>query len=1002
MDDSYNPEYDNPLLAELWARARAREKIFGGDITNENNDNLDSAEISRAKTQLLEKDIAHHSPSKTIPLTTEKLVKESEPTLTAEASRSNISSLKENILTKPKSTHPYSKSPQLKPPKLMLTVENFANVVAKRAASIQSHYKQGEPEIKQDKNAGDMSETERFEEFKKKILQGESTSKKLKPVFAKWGACQVLAESKAANKNQINKTKELEMVRNAVLKRDLTPFNQSVSEKAEKFVPHITSMEKKTTPSVTSIVKTVEKDTLPVKSVVKPVEKATSVTSLLKTAEIGNVSSRDLVLKRGPTSSDNSVVKRKYDSNGDLVLTHSSETNDKETRKKEYDLSDYPMFTSSDIIRRRKEYVSAKDLVLEKGPVSVSKGSVSDLSSKFESTRDLVVKRGPVEDTLNRLPSAGSLIVTRGPVTVDKVNSSIDQITGDDEENQEENTFDNVEEEETSFVKEKSFVNEKSFVQETNESFVKETDKSFVKEADKSFADESFNEVGMDQEDIEEQSSFQDEIRSKLVESMEVKEISVLEPKDGSLYPCLDEASVLVDNDTSRGEEKSKMLFNDSTSEAQTSMTEDPISDEEEGEKFEWSSEEPSFTDEVVAKPLLRSVSSYRREQKEMRTPVRESQEGITVFYKDKKPEDKALEDKRVKLKMNLMVLQRQAIQADAALKSASANSQFKNEIQEFEAQSVNFFVKEEIRLCNEELNRLEIEKTIRPKKQSNQFVDEGSIAIKSLDIQLDIDKLDHHNHCYYVFCLIYVRDTIVKTPVVRLDYARYNPEAKTFNIQKNITIKNIYSDFDAKIHIFGLKTPKVSRIETPSKKMKLVPKHKKTGNTTSGPDQEFKFVLTAYSVFSLAQMNQKSFSISSTVNDQHQLPWGTNKPLRMNFKFAPDNTLSFQDFITVYSKPGSSIELRWCTLDGTAMRFYRYPSDAELGKSVNQIDIKKISSKPLKAPNEMCITPHAFFFNTKDDSGSNSTNLFACTSRKKMDEWISALNLFISMVKLD
>lgn len=113
-----------------------------------------------------------------------------------------------------------------------------------------------------------------------------------------------------------------------------------------------------------------------------------------------------------------------------------------------------------------------------------------------------------------------------------------------------------------------------------------------------------------------------------------------------------------------------------------------------------------------------------------------------------------------------------------------------------------------------------------------------GSIAIKSLDIQLDIDKLDHHNHCYYVFCLIYVRDTIVKTPVVRLDYARYNPEAKTFNIQKNITIKNIYSDFDAKIHIFGLKTPKVSRIETPSKKMKLVPKHKKTGNTTSGPDQ--------------------------------------------------------------------------------------------------------------------------------------------------------------------
>lgn len=34
FQDSYNPEYDNPLLAELWARARAREKIFGGDITS--------------------------------------------------------------------------------------------------------------------------------------------------------------------------------------------------------------------------------------------------------------------------------------------------------------------------------------------------------------------------------------------------------------------------------------------------------------------------------------------------------------------------------------------------------------------------------------------------------------------------------------------------------------------------------------------------------------------------------------------------------------------------------------------------------------------------------------------------------------------------------------------------------------------------------------------------------------------------------------------------------
>ncbi|XP_008485225.1 uncharacterized protein LOC103521899 [Diaphorina citri] len=817
--------------------------------------------------------------------------------------------------------------------------------------SIQSHYKQGEPEIKQDKNAGDMSETERFEEFKKKILQGESTSKKLKPVFAKWGACQVLAESKAANKNQINTTKELEMVRNAVLKRDLTPFNQSVSEKAEKFVPHITSMEKKTTPSVTSIVKTVEKDTLPVKSLVKPVEKATSVTSLLKTAEIGNVSSRDLVLKRGPTSSDNSVVKRKYDSNGDLVLTHSSETNDKETRKKEYDLSDYPMFTSSDIIRRRKEYVSAKDLVLEKGPVSVSKGSVTDLSSKFESTKDLVVKRGPVEDTLNRLPSAGSLIVTRGPVTVDKVNSSIDQITGDEEENQEENTFDNVEEEETSFVKEKSFVNEKSFVQETNKSFAKETDKSF--------ADESFNEVGMDQEDIEEQSSFQDEIRSKLVESMEVKEISVLEPKDGSLYPCLDEASVLVDNDTSR------LQAHHSPSKTIPLTTEKLVKESE-----------PTLTAEASRS----NISSLK--------------ENILTKPKSTHPYSKSPQLKPPKLMLTV-----ENFANVVAKRAASIQSHYKQGEPEIKQDKNAGDMSETERF--EEFKKKILQGESTSKKLKPVFAKWGACQV------LAESKAANKNQINTTKELEMVRNAVLKRDLTPFNQS-VSEKAEKFVPHITSMEKKTTPSVTSIVKTVEKDTLPVKSLVKPVEKATSVTSLLKTaeiGNVSSRDlvlKREFKFVLTAYSVFSLAQMNQKSFSISSTVNDQHQLPWGTNKPLRMNFKFAPDNTLSFQDFITVYSKPGSSIELRWCTLDGTAMRFYRYPSDAELGKSVNQIDIKKISSKPLKAPNEMCITPHAFFFNTKDDSGSNSTNLFACTSRKKMDEWISALNLFISMVKLD
>ncbi|KAL1455572.1 hypothetical protein WDU94_009657 [Cyamophila willieti] len=381
---------------------------------------------------------------------------------------------------------------------------------------------------------------------------------------------------------------------------------------------------------------------------------------------------------------------------------------------------------------------------------------------------------------------------------------------------------------------------------------------------------------------------------SALNYSAEVREISVLEPKDGSLYPCLDKASVLE------------------TSEEDVSLDSEvlktPVASTAGPSRY--IPYTPDMTmevqDDLATRSLKRSVSEYRREQREMRTPVRKNEEGITVNYKETKPAEKLLEDKRVKMKLNRTVLQRQEIQTDAAVKSAIANPQFKNEIQAFEAHSLNLCVKAQLRVCNDELKRLEIEKTVHPKKQAL-FADEGKIVIKSLALHLEKDKLDTYSIKHYVFCLIYVEDTVTKTPVVLLDSSLYNAATKSFKIQQNIVIKDVMSDFDAKVEVYALKTPKVH--ETPKKSKSG--KYNKSGVPLAAlPDKEFS--LCAYAVFSLAQLNQKSYTVfSAGPSDRVIFPWASNKPLLLNFEFVTKNSIEFEDFLNVYDKPGSSIELK-------------------------------------------------------------------------------------------
>uniref|UniRef100_A0A8D9AWX3 PH domain-containing protein n=1 Tax=Cacopsylla melanoneura TaxID=428564 RepID=A0A8D9AWX3_9HEMI len=844
----------------------------------------------------------------------------------------------------------------------------------------------------------EMSESQRLEEFKQKLLQGESTAKKRKPVFARLlsssmtedfsnqGQSRIREEVRQELKSyKLKKVSEFEEDENTSpsneTSRVSTPPRPTVLRETEQNTPGSPvailsmSIQKPSSPvaiAVANFNKFGQKPNSPVKSTVasKALTSGKSVPSTLtSTSGVG-----PLVTS---TDTDNTPVN--YYSI--LQKTRAQRLRNRSNLEEEQpapDESEDPSTESEPAVEEELEEkgdeVDTFKLIEERRSKRMSKynQSTAAFATALKRFRESSIEKDEGERLNKNANTSDRMTYTlqRGPCSA---NTSIDMASANT------STFEGAQySANTSAMDVAPCSVNVSVGPDTSAMEVTSTNTSAQLDFSADIPSSSANtsaQLSFSMEAVASTSAN----TSALNYSTEVREISVLEPKDGSLYPCLDKASVLETSEEDVNQDPEVLKTPVASTAIPSLYTPDMTMKSQ---------------DEMATRSLKRSVSEYRREQREMRTPVRKSEEGITVNSKVTKQEDKLVEDKRVKMNLNLTILQRQENQTDAAVKSAIANPQFKNEIQAFEAQSLNLCVKANIRVCNEELNRLEIERTVRPKKQTL-FADEGKIVIKSLALHLEKDRVDTYSMKHYAFCLIYVEDTVTKTPVVLLDSSLYNPETKSFKIQENIVIKDVMSSFDAKIEVYALKTPNIH--ETPKKSKSA--KYNKAGALVSSlPDNEFS--LCAYAVFSLAQLNQKSYTVfSAGPSDRVIFPWASNKPLLLNFEFVTKNTIEFEDFLNVYDKPGSSIELRYCKLDAYTFRMYRYPSDTV---PVRELEIKKITGKPTRAPSDMCINPHSFYITTESADKTSKVNLFTCTSKRKMEEWMAAFNLYLNMIKVD
>ncbi|KAK2583292.1 hypothetical protein KPH14_009296 [Odynerus spinipes] len=459
-------------------------------------------------------------------------------------------------------------------------------------------------------------------------------------------------------------------------------------------------------------------------------------------------------------------------------------------------------------------------------------------------------------------------------------------------------------------------------------------------------------------------------------------------------------------------------------------------------------SEEPYIVEGDSHTPLMHTISFYRRQQSELRTPkstprsVSKIVDSASDTAESEKNEAKLVQQK-VKHLLDEVCKQQTIIgQASQALNLCNSTVEFNGSQEQVEGERLLLVATHRRQAALNEVQRLKVEGTLRPVVPgSSEVEDTGSLTVSAITLPLKREYLRSFasNTCLHFVCLMRHLEEVLPTPVVVAEAGD-----SCLRFPSTLKLQNLYSDFKITIEVYSLQTQaemlphevkyhihsngggwsggnsskdnKKLAGKTPKKYLKqesrlIMP----NVQSPAGPSavRSPAFQLSGYVIFSLKEIHRQQFTLNKV---PHQSP--LEGRLQMHVSCEPSITIEYHNFLTIFDYvSGFGIwQRRWCLLKGTTLSYWEYPYHEGKKTPLGSLDLRGVSTTSVElAPLSVCMRPNTLLLETKRPAqsgdadslimvtnGSETTirHLLSADTKEDRLEWCSKLNKTLHLIR--
>jgi actin-binding protein anillin len=346
--------------------------------------------------------------------------------------------------------------------------------------------------------------------------------------------------------------------------------------------------------------------------------------------------------------------------------------------------------------------------------------------------------------------------------------------------------------------------------------------------------------------------------------------------------------------------------------------------------------------------PLTHTVSFYRKQTQTSTTPIKQicrqplEEEASEVCSEDQE----LIKVKMAQLKNEVTKQEMIISQTSQALNLCNSTPEFMGSTEQVEAERVLLLSTHRRQAALHELQRLEVEKTLRPQRQTSERLplQKGTLTLSKIVLPLKQKYVTAlaaaGGKGHHVVCLVKYADQVLPTPLVSTIASNSkNPELELC-IPGVVTLENIYNDSTVTFEVYCLQAqeevlPHEIKYHIKKPSTKLTPKKSKQESRLIRPVQESPagphvvrsptFALMGYVVFSMGAAKKKQWSLNNAPS---------MSPLEGIVEMCTccDLTLSVEHrgFLTMFEDISGfgAWHRRWCLLKGDTLNYWKYPDN--------------------------------------------------------------------------
>ncbi|RZF32819.1 hypothetical protein LSTR_LSTR011465 [Laodelphax striatellus] len=448
--------------------------------------------------------------------------------------------------------------------------------------------------------------------------------------------------------------------------------------------------------------------------------------------------------------------------------------------------------------------------------------------------------------------------------------------------------------------------------------------------------------------------------------------------------------------------------------------------------------------------PLQHTISFYRRNQTlSNKTPISPRRQFVNNGYDDddrdmssdddNNKEQEAVEKKIQELQQEIIRQETIISQASQALNLCIATIEFSSSTEQIEAERLLLVATHKRQALVHEVQRLKVEKTLRPLGPDNaKLTEQGDLTLSSITLPLKLDNIRaaaRDEKCVHLICLVKCGAQVVATSMQSTN-PRNLHDTNRLTFPKSITLEGLYSDFKVAIEVYGLASKSKELLpheikyhiakgnKKDANKHGLTPKKSKHQDdklsrpifqSMGGPNavRSPQFSLIGYVVFSLREINRTHFTLNKV--PYTSVLEGTIH-MKMNCQMTID--IVHRGFLTMFDDISGmgAWHRRWSQLHGDKLSYWKYPEDEKKRIPIDTIDLNACITETVDiVPRDVCARSHTFLLETErprkaddekslilipDGKRTIIRHLLSADSKEERIEWCRNLNKALALLR--